>query len=167
MFPTIDTMRTRGERRHQRERAFTLAELSIVVLIISILAAVSVPRYVNALLHYQADAAARRIKVDLEYLRRQARQASASRSVTFNVNDHSYTMVGVADVNHTGRSDYIVNLKVTPYKSTLNSVNCGGDSTLVFNGYGKPDSSATIVVGSGTYTKTVTVESTAGSVSIQ
>jgi prepilin-type N-terminal cleavage/methylation domain-containing protein len=166
MFLTSDKLRTRSGRRG-RMRAFTLAELSIVVLIMSILAVVSVPRYVNALWQYQADAAARRVKVDLEFLRRRALQASASRSVTFNVSDHSYTMLGVTDMNRAGRSDYIVSLKVNPYNSKLTSADCGGDATLTFNGYGKPDTSATIVVTSGAFTKTITVEGVAGSVSIQ
>ena len=133
----------------------------------SILAAVSVPRYITSLYKYQVDAAARRIKVDLEFLRRKARKESASRTVIFDVTNHRYTMANVGDLDHVGRSDYLVNLSFPPYKAKLNSVNCGGDATLVFNGYGKPDSSATIVVGSGAYTKTVSVESTAGSVTIQ
>lgn len=167
MLARTVTTRRRFETSCRRTYAFTLAEMVVVTLILSILAAVSVPRYIDSLARYQVDCAACRIKVDLELQRQEARKASASRTITFDINNHSYTMVGTTDLNHAGQNDYVVKLKLAPYRATLKSANCGGDATLVFNGFGQPDSSATIVVESGSYAKTITVESTAGKVTIE
>jgi prepilin-type N-terminal cleavage/methylation domain-containing protein len=151
----------------QRRTAFTLAEMVVVVLILSIMAVVSVPRYMGSLANYQAEAAARRIKVDLELLRQQARRSSATRTVTFDLANHTYTLANVISVDRPGQTTYTVNLQRSPYSARLVSANCGGDTALAINGFGTPDSSATIVVQSGSVSRTITVEGTAGKVSIQ
>src|SRR5687768_7289300 len=107
MFDTINKSRRCGGLSRCDRRAFTLAELSIVVLIISIMAVVSVPKYMTALSRYQAEAAARRIKVDLEYVRRAACKASASRSVVFDLTNHRYTIANVGALDHVGSANYV------------------------------------------------------------
>jgi hypothetical protein len=62
---------------------------------------------------------------------------------------------------------YAVDLTASPYQVTLNSVNLGNDTTLVYNGYGVPDSAGTIVVQAGNFTKTVTIDSSTGMAKIQ
>jgi prepilin-type N-terminal cleavage/methylation domain-containing protein len=146
-------------------RAFTLAELTIVTLIIAIMAAVAVPRYGNASQRFQADAAARRIKADLEYLRQQARRSSATKAVTFDLVHHKYTMSGVADLDHSGRV-FEVRLTRFPFEARITAAACGGDAVLSFDGFGVPDSSATISVSAGPHQRTVTVEAGTGKVTL-
>lgn len=160
----IDTI---GITQRSRARlAFTLIELSMVVLILAIMAAVAVPRYTNATARYNADAAARRIKADFEYLRHQARRSGASRSIVFDLSSQSYRMPGIPDLDHPGK-DYEVRLTRIPYNATLYQVDCGGDAKLIIDGYGKPDTGATIVVLSGTYSRTISVDASAGATTIQ
>lgn len=145
--------------------AFTLAELIIVVLIIGIMASLSIPAFVDTLQLYRVDAAALRIKLDLELARRQAKMKSASQSVQFNVDGNSYTLPGVPHLDHPG-STYAVKLSETNYSATLVSAVFGGDATVVFNGYGLPDSAGTVVVRSGSRTRTVSLEANSGKVTL-
>jgi prepilin-type N-terminal cleavage/methylation domain-containing protein len=157
------TFRTTRPRRIRR--AVTLAELMVVVLIVSVLAAVAVPQYGQAMNRFYADAAARRIKADLEYLRHYARRTATSRAIVFNLATHSYTLSGPDSLDHPGQA-YIVKLSQIPYRASLTTADCGGDATLVFDGFGKPDSSATITVMAGIFQRSVTVEASTGVVAL-
>jgi prepilin-type N-terminal cleavage/methylation domain-containing protein len=161
MIDTIQSM-----HRLRSRRGFTLAELVVVVLILAIMSAVAVPQYSKAITRFNADAGARRVKSDIEFVRHQARRTGSAKTIVFTVSTHSYTLPGVADLSHPGQT-YSVKLSRTPYNARLHSVNCGGDSTLSFDGFGIPDSTATIVVGIGNSQRTVTVETSGGKVTIQ
>src|SRR6478735_8296484 len=69
--------------KHRRVSAFSIFELVIVCLIMSILGAVAAPTFFDSLLFHRVESAARRVKADLELARTQARLTSASQSVTF------------------------------------------------------------------------------------
>ena len=62
---------------------------------------------------------------------------------------------------------YTVKLAETPYSARITSASFGGDSDLVFNGFGIPDSGGTVVIRVGSYTKTITTEANTGKVTIQ
>lgn len=137
----------------------------IVVLILGILATAAVPQYGASTARFQADAAARRVKADLEYLRHVSRRTGSTKSVIFNPTTHSYTLSGVPSLDLASRVN-TVNLQRHPYQASLLNANCGGDLILVFDGFGAPDSSATITVGSGNYTRNVEVEAVSGKVTL-
>ena len=153
---------------HERGRAgFTVVEMVIAVLIIGIMAAVAVPRYSNSLMRYRADVAARRIAGDLATARARARATSSSQAIVFTVPPagNRYEINGMKDPNGF-LTTYTVDLAKAPYVAMLSSVSLGGDTSLIYNGYGMPDSGGTIVVQAGQYTKTITIDQNTGMATI-
>jgi Tfp pilus assembly protein FimT len=165
-----------GNRSRNRKSLFrfaphfgvTAVELVVVVLILAIIAAAAVPRYADNLMRARVDAAARRIVADLAAAQARAKATSSNQTVTFVIPPQGslYRIVGMNDPDRPGAA-YAVDLTASPYQVTLNSVNLGNDTTLVYNGYGVPDSAGTIVVQAGNFTKTVTIDSSTGMAKIQ
>jgi type II secretory pathway pseudopilin PulG len=143
-------------------------ELVVVVLIVAILAAAAVPKYADALNRFRADAAARRIVADLAAAQARARAASTSLSIVFTLppSGSRYQVVGMKDPDRPAAA-YTVDLADSPYLATLRSASFGGDATIVYNGYGIPDSGGSIVVYCGQYVKTITIDPTTGTAAIQ
>lgn len=145
----------------------TLAELVIVLLILAILAAAAAPRFIGSLHRYRAEAAAARVAHDLRFARRQATAQSASQTVQFNSPAaHQYELVNLDDPHRPGQP-YVVNLASEPYLAVIVSADFGGDATIVFNGYGRPDSIGTVTVQSGTVQRIVTVDADTGKAEVQ
>src|SRR4051794_5468486 len=105
-----------GAPRSRRRCAFTIIELVIVILIMSILTAVAAPTFFDSLLFHRVESAARRVKADLELARTQARLTSASQSITF-VNS-VYTLSNTKNLDRPS-TIYSVDLTKPPY--SLNS----------------------------------------------
>ncbi len=151
---------------NQNRAAFTTIELVIVVLIIGIVAAVAVSRYVDALCWHRAEAAAERVKADIGLARRKAKMSSASQSVQFDPVYDTYILPGVQDLDHAGM-EYMVDLRKAPYRASIVSATFGNDSVLIFNGYGVPDSGGSVVVQSGPYQRAIRVDAGAKTISIE
>ena len=83
----------------------------------------------------------------------------------FDSASEAYTLPGVQDLDHAAL-DYTVRLQDPPYEALMVSADFGGDEVLVFDGYGLPDSGGTVVVQSGQYQKTVSVDPTTGKASV-
>jgi type II secretory pathway pseudopilin PulG len=131
--------------------------LVIVLSVTAVVAAVTVPRYASASARYKADFAAKRIVADLELAAATARNASASRTVSFG-DDDTYTIDQTGDLNRGSATTYRVRLAEAPYGATRVKADFGGDAVVVFDGYGAPDTGGVVVVEVGSVTKTVTVD---------
>ena len=140
-----------------RQSGFSLVEAVFVCAIVAILGAIALPRYAGFVARQQTQSAARRILSDLTYAQRQARLTSTPRSVVFDVGSGEYALPGMADPDRIGRS-YSVDLSHDPYRATIISAAFGGDSTVVFDGFGTADTPGEIVVSVGRYRQTITVD---------
>jgi len=155
---------TRGTPRTRR--AFTLLEVVIVILIIGMLAGVAVPRLSMVTLRNHADAAAQRIAYELEYAASLAERQSADQQVIFDAAADTLELVGVSDPDRPG-SPYLVRLNQPPYRADVQSASFGIDSSVIFDGFGQPDTAGTVVLQVGDFQKTVTLDATTGRASRQ
>jgi len=146
-----------------RHCAFTIFELVIVILIMSVMAAVSAPAFMDSLLFHRVEAAARRVKADIDYQRQRARLTSTAQTVTFN--NGTYTLSGAKSLDRPA-SGYSVNLKQSPYGLDSALANFSNSQVLTFDGYGSPSSAGTIVLTAKTHQCTVTVNSATGGTTI-
>jgi prepilin-type N-terminal cleavage/methylation domain-containing protein len=153
-------------RDRRTTRGFTIVELLLVMVIVAVCCAIGLPRYGRAVAQYRARCAAQRIVADLMLAAQEARSASAPRTVVFETGNNRYRMVGIADLDQPGAT-YAVRLSDDPYRVSLISADFAGDATIVFDGFGAPDSGGAIVVGCGDFTRTVTVEPASGRITVQ
>ena len=149
--------------------AFSLVELVLVLAILGVLAAVAAPRYSASICNYRVTLAAHRVASDVALVQAAARAASASRALTFDLVHSQYTVGGVAALDGAA-GGYTVVLAAQPYAVSLKSAsftNAAANGTITFNGYGTPDGGATIVVSTGSYTRTVAVDAATGAATVQ
>lgn len=145
-------------------RGFTLLELTMVMVVVAIVAAVAIPRQATALHSRRASVAAQRIVADLEYARAQAITGSASQSLVFSTDAEQYSLPGVSFLSE---GAYAVELWDAPFHCDLVSVDFGGGLTLTFDGYGLPDNAGFVIVASGSSQRRVDVDGSSGRGTIQ
>jgi prepilin-type N-terminal cleavage/methylation domain-containing protein len=145
---------------------FSLFELLFVIAIIAIIAAMAMPKYGQSVARYRAQCAARRVAADLMFARSAAKAASADRVVTFNTVAGSYTLSGVRHLDHAS-APYTVDLSDSPYHAILDFADFGGAPQAVFDMYGAPKWSGTVVVHVGEFRQTVALNRDDGSVTVQ
>jgi len=147
-------------------KSFTLLELAVVLVIVTILASMAVPRYAAAASRYRLDSAARRVAADLNLARRQARIRSTTLSASFDANTDRYVLVGMQDPDRPSVA-YQVILSDPPYEVDLVSATFGASGVAVFNGFGRPKAGGSIVLSAGVDTRTIQVDADTGKASIQ
>ncbi|MEM7624239.1 MAG: type II secretion system protein [Planctomycetota bacterium] len=150
----------------KRAGGFTLVELTLTLIIIGAVAAIGVPRYANALTRYKADAAARRVVADIARAQTHARANSTTATLRFRV---GLDLVTISELPHLDLPSqaYTTQLAEEPYDSNLTAADFGGDTYLVFDGYGQPDSGGTLTIRCGSNLRTITVDPDTGEASIQ
>lgn len=146
-------------------RAFSLIELVLVMTIISVLAAIAVPRYASALSRYRADAAARRVIVDLDYARRHAINASTSVVVQVSSSQDSITIVGVPSLDDPAKP-WVTDLSKEPYHADI-VISSFPMGKVTFDGYGTPDTTGGLQISSGGETRWVILDKDTGKATIQ
>ena len=147
-------------------RGFSLLELLLVLAIIATLTAMAIPRYQGSLVRYRADLTAHRIIADLAQAQSSAKAASTSRTVAFSIASNSYQIPELSPLDGDS-GNYHVALSERPYQAGLLSADFGGDTQIVFNGWGMPDSGGTITLAVGTEQRTVAVDTETGRARIQ
>jgi len=156
----------------RRLSAFSLAELVIVVVIVGIMAGLAVPRYAEAIARQRVDAAARRLTIDISLTQHRAKSRSASHRLRFLEDTSQYTIEDTTDGStwqaipdiDRPQQGYSVDLALDPYGTTVQTVSCGADRSIVFDGYGAPTQVGSISLGVGRYTKVITIDAEEGDV---
>jgi Tfp pilus assembly protein FimT len=141
-----------------------LVELVVVVLVMSIFAAVAVPTFVDSLLFHRVESAARRFKADLELVRHTARLTSSTQTLTVVGLTYSAS-TGVADFDHPGET-YVLDLTKPPHKLDTLTANFGGLPSISYDGYGKPSSGGTVILQAKGCGCTLTLDAVTGEITI-
>lgn len=155
--------RTRQLRRHHD--GYSLVELILVIAIMAVLSGIAIPRYGRGTNRYRAEATAKRVVAELQEAQQRARSASAPCTIAFSTSTSIITITNPTTGGVAGRTSQI-SLNVPPYVSTIRSATFGSGSSLTFSGYGKPSNAGTIVVGSGTELKTITLSAVTGATAV-
>lgn len=151
-----------GHDATARRRAFSLIELVVVLLIMSIFGAIAAPSFYHSLLFNRVESAARRVKADIDYARQRARLTSTTQTVTFAGAVYTTSTKSIDRPSQTNT----VNLTKSPYSLNSATANFGGGQTLSFDGYGTPTSGGTVVLSAKAHQCTVTVDATTGTATI-
>ena len=144
-------------------RAFTLLELAIVVVVIGVVVAVSVPKYAESRSRYQVELAARKVSVDATYVQNDARYASAARAIDYNPPTDTYTFIYTSPASSSPETALVV-LRNAPFHVSILNADFNSGSTLTFNGFGLPLAGGTVAVGTDTRGKSITVDPDTGAV---
>ena len=103
----------RARNRVKAGRGFSLLELVLVLGILTVLAAIGIPRYGASAARYRADLVAQRLVADLRLARGHAQATSASQSVEFDVDLNQYTLPNL-DPLDPHQADYTVKPAAQP-----------------------------------------------------
>jgi prepilin-type N-terminal cleavage/methylation domain-containing protein len=141
--------------RRRTGAAFTLLELIVVMSIIVTLSLIAMPRMSNSIALHRVESAANRIALDLKMAREHAMVTSTGQEVQFNLDDGAYTLGGLNDLERPDQA-YVVYLNREPYGVELASVTMkGGATSVVFDGFGMPDTHGTVVIRLGRHQRSI------------
>jgi type II secretory pathway pseudopilin PulG len=146
--------------------AFTILELVVVLMIMSILGAAAMPTFFRSLEQQRLESAARRLKQDLEQVRQTARTKSKTESLTF-TGATTYTLsADVQGLDHASQT-YAVDLAAAPYNvSDISTASLGVPAKVTFDGYGTTTAKVTIVMQMGGYKRVLTLNPSTGQAAI-
>ncbi len=163
-----------GCRLRSEDGGFTVVELLIVVVILSIVALTAIPMMSSAA-SMQIRSAANMIAADIEYARSMAISRGQNHSVVFNKDTDSYKIVDLngVTIQHPVKKGftYVVDFRNESRLSRVDitNANFSGASTITFDCLGSPvglSSEGTVNLQAGGITSTIRVEPVTGYVSI-
>lgn len=147
-------------------RGFTLVELTVVLVIMAVAAAVAIPRFSGAQERYRVEAAAQRLRADINLARTRALTTSRPQVLEFKQSSNYYCMDGERDFTQPTNTKYEVFLDQEPYRVLVASVDFGGDETVVFNHFGLPDTAGEVVLVGGDRSRRVVLDPVTGKADI-
>lgn len=142
-------------------RAFSLLELTIVVVILATAAVIAVPRVFGTTSRARLQAAAQRLAQDIEGTRERARTLGIYQTMCFST--EGYTIV---ERTPTTEEKVSTLLNEDPYHATIGWVVLRSGSELSFDGFGVPSTAAMIKVTNGTDAYLVSVNAGTGNVGV-
>ncbi len=115
---------------------------------------------------YRADTAARIVCRDMDLARTRAKIQARSVTVTFDPAASTLAIEGMTHMDHAS-AGFVRKLADEPYRASITSVDFGGDSVVIFNGFGLADSGGRIDLSCGDQNRSVRLESTSGKAEIE
>jgi len=82
------------------------------------------------------------------------------------VASNEYKLKNMPDINHPGISEYVVDFDDMQGTISITTVDFNSTDSTTFDMYGKPNHGGTVVIQSGSLTKTITIEATTGKVTV-
>lgn len=161
----LSSRRTVARHILRCRQGVSFVEVTIVVLIMGITAATTVPSFHQFLSAKAVDCAAERLKRDLELTRERANRTSSSATIQFAFNRGAYRVMGMEHPDHPGQP-YDVFLNEFPYGVRFKATTLGGNE-VTFQWHGRPDEGGLIVLERGHYSRVVSVDANSGTIGIQ
>ncbi len=151
-------------------RGFTLIEIIVVIMIISIAAAMVVPMMSSAD-DIQLRSAANKLAADLEYAKSMAISRGQDYTVSFDESADSYQIEdssGAVITHPVRKGDYIEQFGGTSRLSnvTISDADFNGADLVIFESIGSPDNGGTVTLTAADDTIIVNVEAVTGYISI-
>lgn len=141
---------------------FTLVELVLVIVIMSIVMAIAQPKLASFLINDRVRRAGERVAMDLRLAQSEAIKQQTIVTVTFDATNDSYTLTGLSP-DSTGATTRTVNLASdSSYRSHVSDVDFDNGSVLKFDSFGVPDNGGTFVLSVGRMFCTITVDAATG-----
>lgn len=143
-------------RSRRCSRAFTLLELAVVLIILSIAIAVAAPAYSSALQNHRVEQATLRLMADLRLAKRRAELSSTPVYVDVNLTENQVTIRGLQDFENS-RQLHTIALTDEPYRTQIVQIEPSGLVTIEFNGFGAAQTAAKIRLQSGLAQRTIAI----------
>lgn len=159
--PQITQANADALREKNIRRAFSLAELLVVLTILGVMATVAALSFSQSVARQRVEGAARRVHADLEFAKRNAKLKGVDQTVTFSEQSGRYIVVNVPHPDHTSKQ-YYVDLWQEPYCVNELAVDFDGTKEVTFDPYGVPASGGTITLRVGRLAVTVSVDGETG-----
>ncbi|WP_432798851.1 prepilin-type N-terminal cleavage/methylation domain-containing protein [Poriferisphaera sp. WC338] len=152
-----------NDQKHNR--AFSLIELVLVLVLIGIVAAIAMPRISNASSQYMLESASQRALYEIEYAKAIAKATSSSYTMHF---DSAGQRIYLSGPN--GKADDGVvrelNLNDSIYEVSMN-IDLSGETSFIINGFGMPEKMYEFDLYRGSYKQKINVDCHTGEVSLE
>lgn len=145
-------------RRIQLAAGFSIVELVIVLLVMTSMAAIAIPRISNSINRYRADLLARRITDDLSHAQSNARRIGAWCEIAFEPDRNRYKCENLPSLRNPA-GYLIVEIEEGPFYGRLLTADFSGGQTLKINGHGLPAQTGVIAIMVGDERRLITVDS--------